>query len=148
MLILNLSLHLLSPVEDSNSRMEEIDLSFNPDDPMLPSIEDDDNNSERDILIREELLDNYSLSLPVIESYHFEFLRSPVLLQNHQMEKSPDLLPHQSPKNFQLSAKCPMTIHGKNIPILDVPLFYFYPLDQLKLEYFDYIPVLCGASNT
>nr|GEY65256.1 hypothetical protein [Tanacetum cinerariifolium] len=54
-------------VEDSDSRIKEIDLSFNPDDPMPPSIEDDDDDSERDILIREELLDNYSLSLPVNE---------------------------------------------------------------------------------
>nr|GEX68680.1 putative ribonuclease H-like domain-containing protein [Tanacetum cinerariifolium] len=60
------------PVEDSDSLMEEIDLSFNPDDPMPPGIEEDDDDSERDILIREELLDNYSLSLPVIESYHFD----------------------------------------------------------------------------
>nr|GEU50485.1 hypothetical protein [Tanacetum cinerariifolium] len=60
------------PVEDSDSFMEEIDLTFTPDDPMPSGIEDDDYDSERDILIREELLDNYSLSLPVIESYHFD----------------------------------------------------------------------------
>nr|GEY21848.1 hypothetical protein [Tanacetum cinerariifolium] len=60
------------PVEDSDSRMEEIDLSFNPDDPMPSSIEEDDDDSERDVLIIEELLDNYSLSLPVIESYYFD----------------------------------------------------------------------------
>nr|GEY53903.1 hypothetical protein [Tanacetum cinerariifolium] len=52
--------------------MEEIDLTFNPDDPISPGIEDDDYDSERDILILEELLDYYSLSLPVIESYHFD----------------------------------------------------------------------------
>nr|GFA29631.1 hypothetical protein [Tanacetum cinerariifolium] len=57
---------------DSDSFMEEIDLSFNPDDPMPPGIEDDDDDSERDILILEELLENYSLSFPVIESYHFD----------------------------------------------------------------------------
>nr|GFA39831.1 hypothetical protein [Tanacetum cinerariifolium] len=51
------------PIEDSNSFMEEIDLTFTPDDPMPPSIEEDDDDS-RDILIREELLDNYSLPLP------------------------------------------------------------------------------------
>nr|GEY63506.1 hypothetical protein [Tanacetum cinerariifolium] len=39
---------------------------------MPPGIEEDDYDSERDVLIREELLDNYSLSLPVIESYHFD----------------------------------------------------------------------------
>nr|GEV27398.1 hypothetical protein [Tanacetum cinerariifolium] len=60
------------PNEDSDSFMEEIDLSFNLDDPMPPSIEDDDDDSERDILILEELPSNYSLSLPANESYHFD----------------------------------------------------------------------------
>nr|GEX94887.1 hypothetical protein [Tanacetum cinerariifolium] len=52
------------PVEDSDSHMEEIDFSFTPDDPMPPSIEEDDYDSKRDILILEELLKNDSLSLP------------------------------------------------------------------------------------
>nr|GEY86147.1 hypothetical protein [Tanacetum cinerariifolium] len=60
------------PVEDSDSFMEEIDLSFTPDDPMPPSIEEDDDDSERDILILEELIYNYSLSLPENESFHFD----------------------------------------------------------------------------
>nr|GEY52714.1 hypothetical protein [Tanacetum cinerariifolium] len=59
------------PIKDSDSYMEEIDLSFNLDDPMPPGIEEDDDDSERDIPILEELLDNYSLSLPKIESFHF-----------------------------------------------------------------------------
>nr|GFA89653.1 hypothetical protein [Tanacetum cinerariifolium] len=41
------------PNEDSDSFMEEIDLSFNSDDPIPPSIEDDDDDSKRDILIFE-----------------------------------------------------------------------------------------------
>nr|GEZ87765.1 hypothetical protein [Tanacetum cinerariifolium] len=41
------------PVEDSDSFMEEIDLSFTLDDPMPPGIEEDDYDSERDILILE-----------------------------------------------------------------------------------------------
>nr|GEX11060.1 hypothetical protein [Tanacetum cinerariifolium] len=63
-----------SPIlnEDSNSHMEEIDLSFNPDDPIPPGNEEDDDDSGRDIPILEELLDNYSLSLPANESYHFD----------------------------------------------------------------------------
>nr|GEY49033.1 hypothetical protein [Tanacetum cinerariifolium] len=68
------------PIEDSDSFIEEIDLSFDPDDPMPPSIKDDDYDFERDILIREELLDSYSLSLPVNESFHFDipsFFRPP-----------------------------------------------------------------------
>nr|GFA73113.1 hypothetical protein [Tanacetum cinerariifolium] len=60
------------PNEDSDSRMEEIDLPFNPDDPMPSGIKDDDYDSGRDISILEELLDNYSLSLPANESYHFD----------------------------------------------------------------------------
>nr|GEU76112.1 hypothetical protein [Tanacetum cinerariifolium] len=71
MLILNLSPYPI-PNKDSDSNMEKIDLPFTPDDPMPPSIEDDDHDSERDIPILEELLDNYSLSLPDNESYHFD----------------------------------------------------------------------------
>nr|GEU42083.1 hypothetical protein [Tanacetum cinerariifolium] len=46
------------PNEDSDSFMEEIDLSFNLDYPMPLSVKDDDYDSERDILTHEELLDN------------------------------------------------------------------------------------------
>nr|GEZ00860.1 hypothetical protein [Tanacetum cinerariifolium] len=60
------------PIKDSDSFMEEIDLPFTLDDPMPPGIEDDNDDSGRDILIHEELLDNYSLSLPVIESFYFD----------------------------------------------------------------------------
>nr|GFA34933.1 hypothetical protein [Tanacetum cinerariifolium] len=120
------------PFEDSDSFMEEIDLSFTLDDPMPPGIEEDDYESKRDILIREDLLDNYSLSLPVIKSYHFNipsFSRPPakppygntgilnvkmmgdifdqkvpmprlmITLVSNQ-EKSPDLLSHRNPENF------------------------------------------------
>nr|GEZ71473.1 hypothetical protein [Tanacetum cinerariifolium] len=44
------------PVEDSDSLMEEIDLSFTPDDLMPLGIENDDYDSEVDILIPEVLL--------------------------------------------------------------------------------------------
>nr|GEV46338.1 hypothetical protein [Tanacetum cinerariifolium] len=146
------------PIEDSDSLMEKIDLFLNPDDPMPPSIKDDD-DSERDILILEELPSNYSLSLPVNESFYFDipsFSRPPAkppdgntgILNIKMMgdnsdqkvpmpkltttrvsnqEKSPDLLSHRGLKIFQLSAKSPMMIHGKNIPILDVPFFHFPP---------------------
>nr|GEY94630.1 hypothetical protein [Tanacetum cinerariifolium] len=59
-------------VEDSNSYMEEIDLFLKQDDPMPSGVEEDDDDSERDALILEELLDNYSLSLPVSESFYFD----------------------------------------------------------------------------
>nr|GEV68782.1 hypothetical protein [Tanacetum cinerariifolium] len=146
--------------DDHDSHMEEIDLIFTLDDLMPPGIEEDDYDSERDILILEELLDNYSLSLPVIESYHFDipsFSRPPTkpldgntgilnikmmgdnseqkvpipgltITRVSNQEKSPDLLSHRGLEIFQPSAKCRMMIHGKNIHILDVPLFYFYPL--------------------
>nr|GFC69282.1 hypothetical protein [Tanacetum cinerariifolium] len=52
--------------------MEEIDLFLNTDNPILPGIEDDDYDSKRDVPILEELLDNYSISLPTNESYHFD----------------------------------------------------------------------------
>nr|GFB06672.1 hypothetical protein [Tanacetum cinerariifolium] len=68
------------PIKDSDSLMEEINLSFNLDNPMLSGIEEGDYDSERDILILEELVDNYSLLLPKIESYHFDipsFFRPP-----------------------------------------------------------------------
>nr|GFB29116.1 hypothetical protein [Tanacetum cinerariifolium] len=60
---------------DSDSLRDEIDLSLTPDDFMPPGIEDDDYDSERDIL--EELLSNDSLSLPENESFHFDIPLSP-----------------------------------------------------------------------
>nr|GFA36126.1 hypothetical protein [Tanacetum cinerariifolium] len=151
-------------IKDSDSLMKEIDLSYTPDDPTPPGIKEDDDDSERDILILEELLDNYFLSLPENESYHFDipsFSRSPAkppdgntgilnvkmmgdisdqkvpipgltLTRVPNQEKSPDLLSHRGFETFQPFTECPMVIHGKNIPILDVPLFHFYPLDQFK----------------
>nr|GEU62431.1 hypothetical protein [Tanacetum cinerariifolium] len=151
-------------VEDSDTLMEEIDLSFTPDYPMPPGIEDDNYDSERDILISKNLLSNDSLSLPENESFHFDILsfsRPPAkppdgnagILNVKMMgdiskqkvpmprltitrvlnqEKSLDLLSHQGLEIFQPSAECPMMIHGKNNPLLDVFLFHFYPLDQFK----------------
>nr|GFA00154.1 hypothetical protein [Tanacetum cinerariifolium] len=147
------------PNEDSDSHMKEIDLPFTPDDPMPSGIEDNDYDSRRDILILEELLDNYSLSLPANESYHFDIpslYRPPAkppdgktgtlnikmlrdvsdqkvsipnltITRILNQEKSPDLLSHLGLEAFQPSAECPMIINGKNIPLLDVPLFHFYP---------------------
>nr|GFC39158.1 hypothetical protein [Tanacetum cinerariifolium] len=180
------------PIEDSDSHMEEIDLPFNPDGPMPPSIKNDDDDSERDVIIRDELPSNYSLSLPVNESFCFDipsFSRPPTkppdgdtgilnikmmvvqyswkfedscqrilssvnipgltITRVSNQEKSPDLLSHRGLEVFQPSAKCPMMIHEKNIPILDVPHFYFYLLDQLKyggnwVKLSDLKQALCG----
>nr|GEZ26778.1 hypothetical protein [Tanacetum cinerariifolium] len=147
------------PVKDSDSLMEEIDLSFTLDYPMPSGIKDDDYDSERDILILKDLPSNDTLSFPEIESFHFDipsFSRPPAkppdddtrilnvkmmgdtsdqkvpmpkLMITHvpSQEKSPELLSHRILKTFQPFANCPMMIHGKNIPILDVPLFHFYP---------------------
>nr|GEU30631.1 hypothetical protein [Tanacetum cinerariifolium] len=60
------------PVEDNDSLIEEIDLSFTPDYPMPSGIEEDDYDSERDILILEKLLSNDSHFLPKNESFHFD----------------------------------------------------------------------------
>nr|GEV33972.1 hypothetical protein [Tanacetum cinerariifolium] len=59
-------------IEDSDSFMEEINLSFTSNDPMPPGIEEDDYDSERDMLIFEELLSNDSLLTPKNESFHFD----------------------------------------------------------------------------
>ncbi|GJT04742.1 hypothetical protein Tco_0839204 [Tanacetum coccineum] len=48
------------PVEDSDSLMEEIDIFFAPDDAIPPGIENDDYDSEGDILFLDELLTNDS----------------------------------------------------------------------------------------
>nr|GEW68554.1 hypothetical protein [Tanacetum cinerariifolium]GEW82550.1 hypothetical protein [Tanacetum cinerariifolium] len=64
------------PVEDSDSFMEEIVLSFTPDEPMPPSIEEDVYDSERDIHILEKVLSNDSLLLPENKSFHFDISSS------------------------------------------------------------------------
>ncbi|GJZ00089.1 hypothetical protein Tco_0517518 [Tanacetum coccineum] len=58
------------PVEGSDSLMKEIDIFLAPDDLIPMGIENDDYDSEGDIL--EELLNNDSLSLPENESFHFD----------------------------------------------------------------------------
>nr|GEZ14326.1 hypothetical protein [Tanacetum cinerariifolium] len=64
-------IHLTKRLLYDNSS-PQIDLYFNPDDPMPSGIEEDDDDSERDSTILEKSLDNYSLSLPTNESYHFD----------------------------------------------------------------------------
>ncbi|GJY48106.1 hypothetical protein Tco_0438062 [Tanacetum coccineum] len=65
------------PIEDSDSLMEEIDLFLTPDDSMPPGIENNDYDSEGDIIFLEELLSNDSPSLPKNESFHFDVPSSP-----------------------------------------------------------------------
>nr|GEW89475.1 hypothetical protein [Tanacetum cinerariifolium] len=68
-----------SPIlaEDRDSLRDEINLSLTLDDLMPLGIENDDYDSEGDILILEELLSNDSLSLPENESFHFDIPSSP-----------------------------------------------------------------------
>nr|GFB09215.1 hypothetical protein [Tanacetum cinerariifolium] len=67
-----------------------------------------------------------------------------ITLASHQ-EKSPDLLSYRcgTIKKFNTHRShlniCPMMIHGKNNPSLDVLLFHFYPLDSLKLSPMDFV---------
>nr|GEX22986.1 hypothetical protein [Tanacetum cinerariifolium] len=74
-----------NPVEDIDYLMEEIDLSFTPDDPIPSSTDEDDYDSERDIIILEELLSNNSLSFPENESFHFD-----IPLSSRPPAKPPD----------------------------------------------------------
>nr|GEV53879.1 hypothetical protein [Tanacetum cinerariifolium] len=57
-------------IKDSDSLMEEINLSCTLDYPMPLGIKDDDYDSERDILIFKDLPSNDTLLIPEIESFH------------------------------------------------------------------------------
>nr|GEU99530.1 putative ribonuclease H-like domain-containing protein [Tanacetum cinerariifolium] len=59
-------------VKDSDSLMEEIDLFCTPDYLMPPRNEDDDYDSERDILILKDLRSNNTLSFAEKESFHYD----------------------------------------------------------------------------
>ncbi|GJV71893.1 hypothetical protein Tco_1491888 [Tanacetum coccineum] len=76
------------PVEDSDSLMEEIDIFLAPDDSIPPGIENDDYDSEGDVLFLEELLNDDSLSLPEYESFHVDFYNVPS--SPRPPEKPPD----------------------------------------------------------
>ncbi|GJY45342.1 hypothetical protein Tco_0434405 [Tanacetum coccineum] len=65
------------PIGDSDSLMEKIDLFLTPDDSMPPGIENDDYDSEGDILFLEEFLSNDSPPLPENESFHYDIPSSP-----------------------------------------------------------------------
>nr|GFA73380.1 hypothetical protein [Tanacetum cinerariifolium] len=62
----------LHPDNADDSLIEEIDLTCTPDYPMPPGIEDDDYDSERDILIRKDFPSNNTLSFAETESFHFD----------------------------------------------------------------------------
>nr|GEX55394.1 reverse transcriptase domain-containing protein [Tanacetum cinerariifolium] len=150
------------PIEDSDYLMKEMNLSCTLNDPMPPSIEDDDNDSERDILILEELPSNYSLSIPEIESFYFDiplFSRPPAKPPNSNtgilnIKMMGDVSDQEVPiPNLMITRvsnqeKSPDLLSHRGLEnfqpsakypmmihgknILDVPLFHFYPLDQFK----------------
>ncbi|GJW59734.1 hypothetical protein Tco_0109069 [Tanacetum coccineum] len=76
------------PVEDRDSLMEEIDIFIALDDSMPPGIENDDYDSEGDVLFLEKLLNDYSISLPKYESFHVDFYNVPS--SPRPPEKPPD----------------------------------------------------------
>nr|GEZ67912.1 hypothetical protein [Tanacetum cinerariifolium] len=59
-------------VKDSDFLMEEIDLFCTPDYPMPPGIEDEDYDSERDILILKDFPRHNTLSFAKKESFYFD----------------------------------------------------------------------------
>nr|GEY98592.1 ribonuclease H-like domain-containing protein [Tanacetum cinerariifolium] len=83
-------------IKDSDSHMEEIDLSFNPDDPMPPSIKDDE-DSEGDTLSLERLLHDDLIPLPDTLDFSYEVrvfllfftypVTSPILLSSESEDK-------------------------------------------------------------
>nr|GFB28093.1 hypothetical protein [Tanacetum cinerariifolium] len=115
------------PNEDSDSHMEEIDLFFNPDDPIEsyhfdipspyrpPAKPPDDNTGTLNIKMMGDVSDK-KVPIPNL-----------TITRILNQEKSPDLFSHLGFEAFQPSAECPMILNGKNTPVLDVPLFHFYP---------------------
>nr|GFB98076.1 hypothetical protein [Tanacetum cinerariifolium] len=142
------------PNKDSDSFMEEIDLFLTPNDPMSPSIKDDD-DSEGDILFLERLLHDDPIPLPDTLDYSYEvriflsFFTYPVtssnlypfgnedtifdpgITINHFYFKPGLSYRHGAFKKFNTHRshlnEWPVTINEKNTPILDVLLFHFYP---------------------
>ncbi|GJR04135.1 hypothetical protein Tco_0527119 [Tanacetum coccineum] len=76
-----------SPItfEDSDSLIEKIDIFLAPDDSIPPGIENDDYDSEGDVLFLKELLNDNSISLPEYESFHVDFYN--VLSSPRPLEK-------------------------------------------------------------
>nr|GFA52705.1 hypothetical protein [Tanacetum cinerariifolium] len=138
------------PNKDSDSFMEETDLFLNPDDPIPPSIEDDE-DSEGDIFFLERLLHDDPIPLQDTLDFSYEVsiflpfftypVTSPILLSlgnedtifdpgitiNHFYSFKPGLSHrHGAFKKFNTHRshlnEWPIIINGKNTPILDVLL--------------------------
>nr|GEX59131.1 reverse transcriptase domain-containing protein [Tanacetum cinerariifolium] len=104
------------PIEDSDSFMEEIYLFLTPDDPMPPSIKDDE-DSEGDILFLERLL--HDDPIPLLDTLDFSYkvriflpfftypVTSPVLLSSGSEDKifDPGITVNRIPENLKTLAK-------------------------------------------
>nr|GEU35169.1 putative retrotransposon protein [Tanacetum cinerariifolium] len=115
------------PVEDSDSLMEEIDLSLTLDNSMPSGIENDDYNSEGDILFLEELLSNDSPSLSENESFHFDVPLSP-----RPLMKPPDDEIYFEPVRGVLTTKV-VDIRGIRI-LIAIAAFYDYEIWQMNVK--------------
>ncbi|GJW98679.1 hypothetical protein Tco_0180487 [Tanacetum coccineum] len=145
-------------VEDSDSLMKEIDLFLTSDDSMPPGKENDDYDSEGDIIFLEELLSNDSPSLLENESFHFDVpssRRPPMKPPDDGIYFDPNtglltakvvgdiskhyvlmtrILPTQ-PTLCPLSSflsESPMMIYGGNIPTLDVPIAWDFEASRAR----------------
>nr|GEW53857.1 hypothetical protein [Tanacetum cinerariifolium] len=152
-----------SKIDSLLDEFVEIDLSFNPDDPMPPSIEDDDNDSKGDNLFLETLLHDDPIPLPdtldfsnvvkvflpfftypVTSSILHPFgnedtIFDPGITINHIYSFKPSVS-HQCGafKKFNTHRshlnEWPMIINGKNITILDVLLLLYLAGSQPMLK--------------
>ncbi|GJQ99493.1 hypothetical protein Tco_0522478 [Tanacetum coccineum] len=95
--------HIL--VEDSDSLMEEIDIFLASDDSIPLGIENDDYDSEGDVLFLEELLNDDSISLPEYESFHVDFYNVPSSLRPLEKPSDDDVYFHIEPDTGVLTTK-------------------------------------------
>nr|GEW49510.1 reverse transcriptase domain-containing protein [Tanacetum cinerariifolium] len=119
------------PNEDSDSHMEEIYLSFNPDDPMPSGIKDDHYDSGRDIPILEELLDNYSLSLPNMSHTILIFLQLIKLLYDNSSPRLPEEFVYaNSDAKIKFFSPSPILVKDSDSLMEEIDLFCTpdYPL--------------------
>ncbi|GKD42715.1 hypothetical protein Tco_1267360 [Tanacetum coccineum] len=106
------------PVMGSDSLMEEIDIFLTPDDLMPPGMENDDYDSEADILFLEEWLSNDSPLTLENESFRFDVPSSP-----HPPAKPPDDGIYFEPNTRLLTAKVVGNI-SKHCPVIDTFLLF------------------------
>nr|GEX72340.1 hypothetical protein [Tanacetum cinerariifolium] len=114
-------IHLIKKFLYDNSS-PQIVLYFTSDDPMPSGIEEDDYDSERDMLIFEELLSNNSLSLPENKSFHFG-IPSP--------SRPPTKPPDDDSGILTVKVVDDISEHDVHIPILLPPN---PPLFQIKIN--------------